>query len=127
MSKGKILVVDDAEVVRLGINEELTSAGYEVSMAEGGKKAFQLVQKEKFQLAFVDLWMPEMNGVEVCRQIKKCSPQTEVVLISGRPDGFGGLEGEFVKAGGLNFFLYKPFLEGELLEMTEKILKAKSS
>lgn len=123
MVKSKILVVDDEEVVRLGIQEGLTQEGYTVMTAEGGGKAAKLLQKEKFELAFVDLWMPEMDGVETCKMIKKLSPETEVVLISGRPDGFGGREGEFVKAGGLDFFLYKPFMEGELLEITKKVLK----
>lgn len=126
-AKGKILVVDDEEVIRLGIEEELSHAGYLVRAFPGGKKAVLALKSEKFAVAFVDLWMPEMDGVEVCRQIKKVSPETQVVLISGRPDGFGGQEGEFVKAGGLNFFLYKPFQEGELLGTVKKALGKGSS
>lgn len=120
--KPKILVVDDEEVVRLGIQEQLTDAGYEVLSAKNGKVVSELIQKNKVGVAFVDLWMPEMDGVETCKLIRKLSPETEVVLISGRPDGFGGREGDFLKAGGLDFFLYKPFREEELLATVKKVL-----
>ena len=125
MEKQKILVIDDEKVVGVAIQEELSDAGYDVATADGGQAAMKLIQKAKFKLAFVDLWMPEMDGVETCKKIKEVSPETEVILISGRPDGFGGREGDFVKAGGVNFFLYKPFLEGELLEAVQKVLAPK--
>lgn len=122
--KAKILIVDDEETVRLGLEEELSGAGYEVASAPGGEEASEIVQREKIALAFVDLWMPGMDGVETCRAIKRLSPDTEVVLISGRPDGFSGREGEFIKSGGLDFFLYKPFMEGEVLATVRKVLQA---
>ncbi len=118
----KILVVDDEKAVQLGIREELKPKGYEVTGFSNGRLAAEAAKKETYVLAFVDLWMPEVDGVETCKLIKQNSPQTEVVLISGRPDGFGGREGDFVKAGGLDFFLYKPFMDGALLEVIEKVL-----
>jgi len=121
--KTKIMVIDDEKVILMGVKKELEAEGYEVTGFSNGKEAAAATKTEKFAIAFVDLWMPEMDGVETCKLIKANSPKTAVLLISGRPDGFGGREGDFIKEGGLDFFLYKPFMEGELLQITRKVLK----
>lgn len=123
MAAKKIMVVDDEKVVCTAFEKQLGSAGYEVKGFLSGKDAIEAAKNEHFDMAYVDLWMPGLSGVETCKRLKKVSPNLEVVLISGRPDGFSGKEGEFVKVGGLDFFLYKPFSEGQLLDVTRKVLK----
>jgi len=122
MKRHKVLVVDDEKVVLVGIKGQLEEEGYDVSTFSDGRRAAEAAKKENFSLALVDLWMPDVDGVKTCKLIKKHSPQTEIVLISGRPDGLSGREGDFIKAGGLDFFLYKPFMEGEILEVIRKVL-----
>ena len=70
----KILIVDDEPHIRMLIEqtlEELEDEGVEFLTAENGEIAFEIIQKEKPQLVFLDVMMPKMNGMEVCRKVKK--------------------------------------------------------
>lgn len=122
MAEGKILVVDDVKIVCMGVEAELGDAGFDVQSANSGKEAVEKAKKEKYDIAFVDLVMPEMDGVETCQKIKEISPATEIVLISGHPKELEEKRDAFLSAGGAEAFLRKPFLEGELLNVTKKIL-----
>ena len=123
MAKAKILIIDDTKIVCLGLEAELGDAGYEVSSAYSGQDAVEMVKKEQFDLVYTDLIMPDMNGVETCKQIKQVSPKTEVVLVSGHPEEVDKNRDAFIAAGGRNTFLRKPFLEREIIENTAKILE----
>jgi DNA-binding response OmpR family regulator len=67
----RVLIVDDEPHHRLGIRDRLESAGYEVHSAAGGEEALELVQRLDFDLIALDLLMPQPNGFEVFRQLKK--------------------------------------------------------
>ena len=70
----KILIVDDEAHIRMLIEqtlEELEDDGVKFLIAENGEEALELITKEKPQLVFLDVMMPKMNGMEVCRQGKK--------------------------------------------------------
>lgn len=121
--KIKILVVDDDESVRFVIKAELERKGFEVDIFFDGTDAAKAAKNGNYVVALVDLWMPDSDGVETCKMIKRNSPITDVILMSGNPDGFEGREGDFIKAGGIDFLLYKPFLEGELSEVIFRALK----
>ncbi len=121
MADGKILVVDDVKIVCMGVEAELGDAGFDVRSANSGKEAVEKAKKEKFDIAFIDLVMPEMDGVETCQKIKEISPATEVVLISGHPKELEEKRDAFLSAGGAEAFLRKPFQEGELLNVVKKI------
>lgn len=81
--KVKVLVVDDEESIRVFLSLFLTKEGLSVVTADNGYKAIELAQKEKFALAFLDLRMPGINGVQTLRAIKKDSPATVFVVMSG--------------------------------------------
>lgn len=125
MGKAKILVIDDEKLVVDGIKMELEDGGeYDVRTTTSPQKGIDMAEKEKMDIVYVDLVMPVINGVEVCRAIKKASPGTEVVLISGHYDEILKFREDFWKAGGRDEILRKPFvLESEVLAVTEKILK----
>ncbi len=123
MSRGKTLVVDDDKIVVKAFARELENAGYEVFKAMAGEEAVEIAKKEKLDLVFVDLVMPEMNGVEVCRKIKEINPQIEVVLISGYPDEVAMYQMDFIEAGGREEWLRKPLGPDELQDTADKILK----
>src|SRR4029078_8996158 len=70
----KILIVDDEPHIRMLIEqtlEELEDDGVEFLMAENGETALDIIQQESPQLVFLDVMMPKMNGMEVCRKVKK--------------------------------------------------------
>lgn len=122
MSKGKILIVDDTKIVCLSLEAELTDAGFDVESAFGGEGALDKVKDGSFDLVFTDLVMPGVNGVELCRDIKKASPRTEVVLMSGHPAEVEQNKQPFLDAGGRDEFLRKPFQPGEVVEVANSIL-----
>ncbi len=84
--KANILVVDDEEVVRLLFKETLEEAGHRVITAEIASKGLELVEHRDFDLVFIDLKMPGMDGAELFRQIKAIKPKLPVTIITGYPD-----------------------------------------
>ena len=70
----KILIVDDEAHIRMLIEqtlEELEDEGVNFLTAENGENALEIIQEENPQLVFLDVMMPKMNGMEVCRRVKK--------------------------------------------------------
>lgn len=127
MDKSKILVVDDVEIVSIHLEEELRESGYEITSALSGEEAIEKAKKKNFDIVFVDLIMPRMDGVETCREIKKINPKTEIVLFSGHPTELELKKNAFIKAGGRDEFLRKPLIGGELLQIVEKIVDEKKA
>jgi len=84
--KVNILVVDDEEVVRLLFKETLEDLGHTVITAGAASKGLELVKQRDFDLVFLDLKMPGMDGAELFRQIKAIKPQLLVTIITGYPD-----------------------------------------
>lgn len=123
MEKGKVLIVDDEEIFLVATQRELEAAGHDVKIALSGKKAIEIAKSGKFDIVYTDLVMPEMNGVELCKEIKKISPKTEVILISGHPNEIQEHQSAFWDAGGKDKILRKPLGNDELTNITEKALK----
>jgi DNA-binding response OmpR family regulator len=121
----KVLIVDDEEIVVAGIKKGLEFSGFVVTTILGGENAIRLTGKEFFDIVIVDLVMPGINGVETCRGIKKVSPKTEVLLLSGFPSEIERLEMAFLNAGGKDVFLRKPLLAEEVKEAIDSVLKLK--
>jgi len=122
MERAKILLIDDEGIFLMAHKEEMEDAGYAVTTALSGNKGLQLIKEEHFRIAFIDLVMPGMNGVEVCREIKKFSPDTEVVLVSGYPYELHKYLLDFLDAGGRDEHLTKPLLKDELVMVAGRIL-----
>lgn len=127
MANVKILVVDDEKVFCLAVKKELERQGYEVETALCGEEAVRAIEEDGFSLVYVDLIMPRMNGVDICRKIKEISPGLQVVLISGHPNEVEKKKPDFVRAGGSRSHLSKPLHEGELARVTESLLKRRTN
>ena len=89
-----ILVVDDEEFVRETLADILDAMNHKVSMAESGQQAIQKLESTEFDLVFTDLAMPEMDGWETAREIRKRWPEMRVVLITGYGPGTVAPDGE---------------------------------
>lgn len=79
----KILVVDDDSVLRLLLSKMLSRLGYDVASADSGEKGLGLFLKNAFDIVLSDFEMPGMDGVAFACSIKKCSPCTPVVIMTG--------------------------------------------
>jgi len=126
VSKSKVLVVDDNDSYLELAELRGKKVGHHVQTADGGKSALKLVEKEAekggFDFAFVDFMMPEMNGIEVCEEIHKVSPKTQLVLISGVLHLVGREQlHSFYKNGGREV-LEKNGDGGQITDTIEKLL-----
>jgi len=106
MEKGKILVVDDEEIIRESLAEWLTDAGYAALTAADGKQALALIRKEDVDIILTDLKMPGMDGIELIKQIKQIDPALPVVIMTAY--GTVGSAIEAMKTGAYDY-LEKPF------------------
>ena len=79
----KILVVDDEEVVRYLFDLALSDAGYVVFYAEGAEKALEILSDENIDVMFLDLNLPDMSGIELCRRIRSDKPNAYIIAITG--------------------------------------------
>src|SRR5678809_345123 len=107
----KILIVDDESHIRMLIEqtlEELEDEGVEFLTAENGEIAFNIIREENPQLVFLDVMMPKMNGMEVCRRVKKELELNNVfiVLLTAKGQELDRQKGQEV---GADVYMTKPF------------------
>ena len=101
----KILIVDDERSIRNSLKEILSDEGYDVDVAENGVSACSMVEKEKYDVIFCDIKMPEMDGVETLTRLTEMGIDSAVVMISGHGDI--GTAVECIKKGAFDF-IQKP-------------------
>jgi len=83
MIQNKILIVDDEKAIITLMEQAFVRTGFQVSSAESGEDALELLKQEKIQVMFLDLNMPEMNGIELCREIRKDMPMAIIFAVTG--------------------------------------------
>jgi len=84
--KASILVIDDEETIRSLLKETLADLGHRVITAGTSTEGLELVKRRDFDLIFLDLKMPVMDGAELFRQIRSIKPKLPVTIITGYPD-----------------------------------------
>ncbi len=82
MGKSSIIVVDDDTALAEGISDVLDAKGYSVSIANHGFEALDLINNNIYDLALMDIQMPDINGVETYRRIKAVRPQIKVIMMT---------------------------------------------
>jgi two-component system cell cycle sensor histidine kinase/response regulator CckA len=122
---GKILVVEDEEMVRLLVAELLESFGYEVHSASGPKEALQLADEElrSFDVLMTDIVMPGMTGRELAEQLAAIHPTLRVLFTSGYPEDVA-IRTEIGEARA--HFIDKPYRSAELAEIVQRMLAGAS-
>lgn len=101
----KILIIDDERSIRNSLKEILDDEGYEVEVAENGVQGCSMVEKEKYDVVFCDIKMPEMDGMEVLDKFTEMGIDAAVVMISGHGDIDTAVE--CIKKGAFDF-IQKP-------------------
>jgi DNA-binding NtrC family response regulator len=119
MTTDRILVVDDELFVRELLLEFLSSQGYEVSLAESGEKAVQLLQNQPARVALVDLKMPGMDGIQTLKEITKVVPHILTIIMTGYPTVESSIE---ALRFGAHDYVVKPFKLNDLKASIEKAL-----
>ena len=120
--KKKILVVDDERGIRDLFTDTFNDAGYEVRAAETGEQALEILKEERIDVIFLDLRLFGMNGIELCRKIRKTNPISIIYAMTGWAALF---EIEECREAGFDDFFTKPLryetLSHALEEAFEKI------
>lgn len=78
-----ILIVDDEEGIRESVREILSDEGYRVIEASDGTTVLELIRKERPRLVLLDIWMPQVDGIGLLKEIKEQEPEVNVIMISG--------------------------------------------
>jgi two-component system, OmpR family, alkaline phosphatase synthesis response regulator PhoP len=120
----KILIVDDEAHIRMLIEqtlEELEDDGVQFLLAENGEEALDMISKENPQLVFLDVMMPKMNGMEVCRRVKKelCLKNVYIILLTAKGQEIDRQKGQEV---GADIYMTKPFDPEMLLSKARSVL-----
>ncbi len=79
----RVLVVDDEKGIRDLFCRVLETAGYEVETAESGEQALEILEQNKFQLLLFDLNLPGIDGIELCKKVRKILPISIIIAITG--------------------------------------------
>jgi PAS domain S-box-containing protein len=110
--KTKILLIDDEESIRRLLSISLGHKGYQVITAEDGEKGIELFRQESPEIVLTDIKMPDIDGLEVLRQVKALDPEAQVIVITGHGDMESAIEALKLEASD---FLNKPIRDEALM------------
>lgn len=118
----RILVVEDDQQVRELIVEMLTRGGHEVLVAEDGSAALRRFDSERVDLIITDLIMPEMEGMQTIRELRKRDPNVPLIAMSGGGRVNADDYLDTARLMGANHSLRKPFSRAALLDAVQELL-----
>jgi DNA-binding NtrC family response regulator len=116
--KRKVLIVDDDRDIVSIVSTILAGRGWDISAAYSGSEALEAVTASKPDIILLDIMMPEMNGIEVLKKIRKIDSDARIIMITA----FGDVE-SYLDSMELGAYEYinKPFETDELLEMIDRV------
>ncbi|MEM0052809.1 MAG: response regulator [Nitrososphaeria archaeon] len=121
--KPRILVVDDDVDILQSLKEILETKGYNVEVAENAQKGLDMARKKFFNLAILDIKLPDMEGTELLAKIHKEKPEMMKVMLTGYPSLDNAVQALNL---GADAYLMKPVNPEELLRVVEEKLREQS-
>jgi DNA-binding NtrC family response regulator len=118
------LIIDDDTEVRNTLSAILESEGYLVETAENGKKATRMCEKTPFDVALIDVELPDIKGTELLHLLNEKQPKMVKIIITGHPSIENAKKSVNEKADG---YITKPFNVPELLGMIKKLIDDKTN
>jgi two-component system, OmpR family, response regulator len=123
MAGQHLLIVDDEDNLRSMLAAALQHHGFDVSTAENGRQALELIARHRPDLILLDVMMPDIDGFEVCRRLRSDGDQTPVLYLTARDSTEDKVRG--LTLGG-DDYLHKPFSLDELVARAEAVLRRTS-
>ena len=115
-----ILFVDDDPDIREMVQALLHAAGVEVSSPDNAADVLQLAATERFDALVLDYWMPQVTGLELCRQIRRFDQNTPILICSG---AVSAADKEAALRAGAQGYLGKPFSSKDLIRVLRSVIE----
>ncbi|MDR4359427.1 response regulator transcription factor [Bacillus anthracis] len=119
MEKNSILIVDDDQDIVRFMNVNLMQEGFKVFSAYNGEEALEIINNNSIQLAILDIMMPQMDGIELCRRIRE-KHSLPIIFLSAKSSDVDKVVGFSM---GADDYIVKPFSPGELIARMEAVLR----
>lgn len=88
-----------------------------------GTDGIKMVKENGFKLAIIDLVLPDIDGVEVCKEIKEAKPEVKTILMSGHLNKLDARKEDFISVGGCKQVIEKPFEKGKLVGVAKGVFE----
>lgn len=115
-----LLVIEDDPAVLMGLTESLEADHFQVDQAENGHKGMELASKNRYDLIILDLLLPDMNGEDICRDLRADGNETPILILSSKKEEFDKVLGLEL---GADDYMTKPFGIRELQARIRAILR----
>lgn len=119
-ANSRILVIDDDESIRKTLEAILKEEGYEVDTAESGSQAIEKSNAKLYNLALIDIRLPDTEGIELLTKMRKTTPKMRKIIITGYPAIQNAIE---AVNKGADAYILKPFDMAKILETIREQLK----
>ena len=120
LEQARILVIDDDATVRRSLEVALKKNGYDVNVAENGQEAIKKSKAKLYNLALVDLRLPDMDGIELLTSMREAAPKMVKIIITGYPSQENTIEAVNRGADG---YMVKPYTMEDLLRKIKEQLQ----
>ena len=108
----KILIIEDEQSIQKLLSYDLTHAGFEVDLASDGQTGYKKANDGNYDLILLDLMLPGMDGIEICKQLRKNQNNVYIIMLTARDDEFDKITG---LDSGADDYMTKPFSPREVL------------
>jgi DNA-binding NtrC family response regulator len=119
----RILIIDDDHHILLMVKKMLERAGYEVDLASNGEQGLELFKKIRADLVITDIIMPEKEGLETIREMKKMQSDLKIIAMSGGGKISADNYLETARIFGASMVLEKPFSQNTMVDAVNQLLK----
>lgn len=119
-----ILVVDDEPSIVILLEYTLKQAGYKVSIARDGKVAYDMISSQNFDLVLLDIMLPKMDGMEVCRRIRQERIQVPIIMLTAKSEEYDKIIGLEL---GADDYITKPFSPREVIARIKAVSRRTNS
>jgi DNA-binding NtrC family response regulator len=122
MKKPRVLIVDDENIIAWTLQEKLTKEGFEVKTAENGESAIDAIKADMPDIAFVDVFLPDIGGIQILKEINVLNEDVPVIMITG--SGSVDTAVTAMKLGAYDY-ISKPFNLAEVAIIAKKAIESK--